>query len=76
MSVPLWYGQLKGQLSYPSPHIPVSSTQAEAGTQWLAAHGSALARAKQAKSLDKAVALHAQAHLTGDREVFLMALAL
>ena len=67
---------VEGASACPESPFSVSSTQPEAGTQWLTAHGSAPARAKQAKSLNKATALQAQAHLTGDREAFLMALAL
>lgn len=56
--------------------VSVSSTQPEAGTQGLTAPGSAPARAKQAKGLNKATALQAQAHLTGHREEYFMTLAL
>lgn len=60
----------------PASPFSVSSTEPEADTRWLTAHGSAPARAKQAKGLNKATALQTQAHLTGQGEVYLMALAL
>lgn len=62
--------------AYSESSVSVSSTQPEAGTQGLPAPGSAPARAKQAKGLNKATALQAQAHLTGHREAYFMALAL
>ena len=66
----------EGAGAHPESLFSVSSTQPEAGTQCLTAHGSAPARAKQAKGLNKATGLHALAHLTGEREACLMALAL
>lgn len=67
---------VEGASACPESPFSVSSTRPEAGSQWLTAHGSAPGRAKQAKSLNKATALQAQAHLTGDKEAFLTALAL
>lgn len=65
---------VEGASACPESPFSVSSTQSEAGTQWLTGHGSSAAGAKQAKTLNKA--LQAQAHVTGDRGALLMALAL
>lgn len=73
MSTPSWHRMAS---ACPKPPFSASNMQPEAGTQWLTAHGSAPARAKQAKDLNKATALQAQAHLTGHREAHLMALPL
>lgn len=73
---PILAWPVEGASACPESPFSVSSIQPEAGTQWLTAHGSAPTRANQAKGLNKATALQVQAHLTGHREAYLMALGL